>query len=86
MIEDKPISLYVDSPNWSPDIKVDDFIIAIGVNKSNSVYHVSSVNIKNNGRIKRANLKCYRSDLITALRRDDAQNLIPMTWYKRNKK
>lgn len=85
MIEDKPISLFVDSPNWSHDINIDDFIITIGVNKSNSVYHVAEVKTQNRGRIKRSYVKCYRSDLLTAIRRDSTQKIIPMTWYKRNK-
>lgn len=85
IIEDKPLSLYMDAPRWVPDVKVDDFIIAIGKNKSNSVYHIAEVRIKINGRTKRAYLKCYRSDLITALKRESNQSLIPMVWYKRNK-
>lgn len=87
MENDKLVSLYIDSPRWSPDIKADDFIVTIGVNKSNSVYHVAKVRIDDKGsKMKRNHVKCYRSDLITALKRSSDQKLIPMTWYKRNKK
>lgn len=86
MENDKLVSLYIDSPRWNPDIKVDDFIITIGVSKSNSVYHVAKVKSEDKGRTKRHHVKCYRSDLITALKRGSDQELIPMTWYKRNKK
>jgi hypothetical protein len=85
-VDDKLVSLYIDAPRWVKDIKVDDFIVTIGVNKSNSVYHVAKVRIKDMGRMKRANVKCYRSDLVTALRRAPGQKLVPMSWYKRNKK
>jgi hypothetical protein len=85
-LEDKPISLYIDSPHWSPDLKVDDFIVAVGEKKSNSVYHIAKVNKKRRGRTKRFYVKVYKSDLITACRRDPEQSLIAMTWYKRKKK
>ena len=80
-------SLYVDMPNWNQGIAVDDFIIAIGNTKSNSVYHVFEVNARprRDKRITRYNLKVLKSDLLTALKRDINQKLIPMQWYKRNK-
>jgi hypothetical protein len=58
------------------------------VKKSNSVYHVAEVKVKDRPeeRRKRYYLKCYRSDLQTALRRDEDQGLIPIKWYSRNKK
>jgi hypothetical protein len=86
MESDKLKSLYVDAPLWVPDIKVDDFIVTIGVNKSNSVYHVAEVRISAREKMKRAHLKVYVSDLVTALRRSSGQKLIPITWYKRKKK
>lgn len=39
-------SLYVDSPSWHTPIKVDDFLVAVGKLKSNSVYHVFEVKSK----------------------------------------
>lgn len=85
---DELVSLYVDSPSWERPIIIDDFIIAVGKIKSNSVYHVAEVRsvTKPEKRITRYNLKCYRSDLITCLRRDDTQSLIIMKWYSRDKK
>lgn len=76
--------LYVDMPSWG-SINVDDFVVTIGKNKSNSVYHVVEVNSKprKNKRITRHYLKVYKSDLITCLRRDLEQKLIPMVWYSR---
>lgn len=85
---DKLISIYVDCLRGQAEIKIDDFIIAIGQTKSNSVYHVAQVQSKpspKNPKMIRHYLKCYRSDLLTALLRDPDQKLYPMTWYKREK-
>ena len=81
-------SLYVDSPSWSPAIFPDDFIVAIGKLKSNSVYHVveSQHKINHEKRTVRYYLKVLNTDLLTALKRDPDQQLIPMQWYSRNKK
>lgn len=47
MPEDKLRSLYIDMPVWNKfGINVDDFLVAIGKTKSNSVYHVFSSNPK----------------------------------------
>jgi hypothetical protein len=88
MMADKIRSLYVDMPKFGEDISVDDFIVAIGKTKSNSVYHVVEVKIKESpkARMNRFDLKVYKSDLITAISRDEEQKLIPMVWYSRNKK
>lgn len=85
---DKPKKLYVDSPAWAPAILEDDFIVAVGKTKSNSVYHVVESKGKPNPkkRIIRYHIKVLKSDLITALKRDADQQLIPMQWYNRNKK
>ncbi|AVR47242.1 hypothetical protein C7S20_19400 [Christiangramia fulva] len=86
---EKLISLYIDSPIWENSIEVDDFIIAVGKIKSNSVYHIAEVKSKQSPKHKklwRYYVKCYRSDLITALKRDPNQRLISMQWYSRNKK
>ena len=85
---DKLVSLYVDSPIWQKPIEVDDFIIAVSKIKTNNVYHVAEVRSvpKPEKKITRYNLKCYRSDLLTCLKRDDTQSLIIMTWYSRDKK
>lgn len=78
------VSLYVDMPAWRLPIKADDFVVTIGVRQSNSVYHVAESRVKDRGsRMIRCYLKVYKSDLITALRRGDDQQLITLTWYKR---
>ena len=72
-------------PRWE-GVQVDDFLVAIGKFKSNSVYHIAKcrrVTNKKNKRIIRHYLKCYKTDLITALRRDKTQKLVPLYWYKR---
>lgn len=80
-------SLYVDSPSWAPAILPDDFIVAVGKTKTNSVYHVVESLPKTNSkkRTVRYNLKVLNTDLITALRRDVDQQLVPMQWYPRGK-
>jgi len=86
---EKLIKLYIDSPVWQNSIQVDDFIIAVGKTKTNSVYHIAEVKSKQSPKHRklwRYHVKCYRSDLITALGRDKSQALIPMQWYNRNKK
>ena len=86
---DKSKSLYVDMPQWKIGIMVDDFLVAIGKNKSNSVYHVAKIKRvvdKPEKRIIRYYLSVYKSELTTALRRDKTQKLIPIYWYSRNKK
>lgn len=84
---DKIRKLYIDQPSWQKPIKTDDFIIAIGVKQSNSVYHVLESNPKPNKDIRliRYYIKVFNSDLQTALRRGESQQLIPITWYSRNK-
>ncbi len=81
-------SLYVDTPSWVPAILPDDFIVAVGKTKSNSVYHVVESKVKANPekRMVRYYLKVLKTDLILALRRDIDQQLIPMQWYSREKK
>ena len=81
-------SLYVDSPSWAPAIIPDDFIVAVGKVKTNSVYHVveSKPKINLEKRMVRYYLKVLKTDLLTALKRDPDQQLIPMQWYSRNKK
>jgi len=81
-------SLYVDVPSYGEDISVDDFIVAVGKTKTNSVYHVAEARVRESpkARMKRCHLKVYKSDLITALSRDSDQKLIPMVWYPRDKK
>lgn len=82
---DKIKKLYCDQPSWAPPINEDDFIIAIGVKQSNSVYHVleSVPKERDSLKITRYHLKVFKSDLITALMRSPSQKLIPMTWYSR---
>lgn len=82
---DKIRKLYIDG-NFNFNIKPDDFLIAIGKNKSNSVYHVveSIKKIRNNG--LRFQIKVFKSDLMICLKRGKTQRLIPFVWYNRNKK
>lgn len=81
-------SLYIDTPIWVDPINVDDFIITIGQKKSNSVYHDAETRRKKfvEKRFARNYVKVYRSDLITALKREQGQKLIPIQWKKRNNK
>lgn len=73
--------LYVDSVR-DIGIKEDDFIVTIGKLKSNSIYHV--IESKKTERLNglRFHLKVMRSDLLTCIKRDFNQRLIPMIWYK----
>ena len=82
-------SLYVDSLNYDYQVQVDDFFVAIGKLKSNSVYHVAEIVRRHpvkSGRMTRTHMRVVKTDLITALRRDESQVLIPFQWYSRNKK
>ncbi len=85
---DKLVSLYIDIPVWNLNVRVDDFLVAVSKIKSNSVYHVAEVKVRLNveKRIKRNYVKCYRSNLITMLKRDPEQKLIIVVWYSRDKK
>lgn len=78
-------SLYIDRPAGCSQICVDDFLVTIGQKKSNSVYHVQEVRPKPRmeGRMIRYYVKVFDSDLVTALKRDNTQQLIPLHWYKR---
>ena len=84
-MDDKLKSLYLEQPSWYPPVKADDFLVAIGKTKSNSVYHVYSVSEgkTKKPRMKKYNMKVFVSDLITALRREPDQALISFYWYKR---
>lgn len=85
-MDSKLKSLYIDMPIWSESVKVDDFLVAVGKKKSNSVYHVAeikSVIEKPEKRVKRCYIKVLNSDLVTMLSRDSTQRLITITWYKR---
>lgn len=88
-MEDGTQSLYIDMPSWSDGVNVDDFIVAVGKKQSNSVYHVAKIKSivpRKEGRVKRYYMRVYKSDLLTAIRRDDDQKLITITWYPRGKK
>lgn len=88
MDADKPKSLYIDVPSWHPPIKVDDFLIAVGKLKTNSVYHVYTVKskVRPDKRIIRYYVKVFKSDLITCLKREETQDIITIQWYSRDKK
>lgn len=88
-MNDKTVQLYIDMPTFDRrGVTVDDFLVSIGKKQSNSVYHVaevvSSKEMKN--RMRRYRIKCYRSELITALKRDKNQRLISIYWYPRKSK
>lgn len=89
MNTDGTIKLYIDMPSWSSDlVMVDDFVVAVGKTKSNSVYHIAEVKPvpRPEKRITRLYLKVFRSDLLTAIRREPSQKVITIQWYSRNKK
>lgn len=81
-------SIYIDCAAWDAPVNVDDFLISIGVNKSNSVYHVAKVKAveRPEFRVIRYYCKVFKSDLITALKRDENQRVITLYWYKRETK
>lgn len=73
-------------PNWAEPVKIDDFLVAVGKKQSNSVYHVAeivSINKQREIRMTRFTVRVFKTDLLTALRREGNQNLIPIFWYKR---
>jgi len=81
-------SLYIDTPAWE-SLKVDDFVVAVGKTKSNSVYHIAEVKSKpspRHNRMTRHYVKVFKSDLLTMLRRDKEQKLLPISWYSKKKK
>lgn len=82
---DKILKLYIDC-GFDLEINANDFIITIGKNKSNSVYHILESRKAERTNGVRFYLKVFRSDLITCLKRESSQKLIPMVWYNRNKK
>ena len=83
----KTKSIYIDGASWQEAPKVDDFIVAIGKTKSNSVYHIFKVkSSKPRGRMVRYYLEVLNSDLQTLTQREKNQKVIPMKWYSRKKK
>lgn len=81
-------SLYIDIPNWEEGVKPDDFLVAIGKLKSNSVYHIAEVRPvpQKNKRITRYYLKVLKADLTIALQKESNQKIVPIHWYSRSKK
>lgn len=83
-------NLHYDMHKSQPPVQPDDFLVAIGQKKSNTVYHVYSVKPGKVGRkkgrlrpyVKRFHLKVLKSDLATALQRESNQKLWPIYWYK----
>lgn len=86
MNDDRLRKIYIDRPAWDTPIKIDDFLVAVGRTQSNSVYHIAEVSPKQRERMVRYHLKVMKTDLLTALRRDNSQQLIPIFWYSREKK
>lgn len=85
---EKLISFWVETEVYEFYIEPDDFIVAEGKLKSNSVYHVVESRCKANKAFDlfRWHVKVLKSDLLTALRRDPSQRIIPIVWLPRNKK
>jgi hypothetical protein len=86
---DKLKKLYIDIPEWEEGVNVDDFLVAIGKRQSNSVYHIAEVRSvvhKQDKRLKRYYLNVFNTDLITAIKRDSSQKIMPVYWYSRDKK
>lgn len=85
---DKVKSIYIDCDPDDPPIQPDDFVVAIGALKSNSVYHVVESRPKAipEKRLIRYHIKVFDSDLVTALFRDSCQQIITLYWYPRTKK
>jgi hypothetical protein len=86
---EKTVKLYIDCPSWGEPIKVDDFLISEGKTKTNSIYHVAEVKAieRPEKRVTRYYVKVFKSDLITALKRDPCQQqIVIIKWNNRNKK
>jgi hypothetical protein len=81
-MQDNPRKLYIDTRESRPSIKVDDFIVAIGKKKSNSVYHISEARHKINAGFVRNSIVAYKTELYIALMRNKDQQLVPVKWYK----
>lgn len=86
-MNDNPTSIYLDLPQWHPPVEVDDFVVAVGQKRSNTVYHVLEVKKKAfpKKRIIRYYIKALRSDLLIALKRSYSQKLYTLKWYRRSK-
>lgn len=80
-------SIHYDMAAWEIPPKPDDFLVAVGRTKSNSVYHIVSVRAVPHKKLRavRYYLRVLHSDLLTALRREDGQRLMTMRWNPRKK-
>jgi hypothetical protein len=80
--------LYIDMAAWEAPPKPDDFLVAVGKTKSNSVYHVATVRAVPHKTLRavRYHLQVYRSDLLAAIRRDKEQRIIVIKWHTRSKR
>lgn len=85
---DKPRKLYIDMHSCEQEVKVDDFLVAIGKKKSNSVYHIAEIRsiVPQKNGFNRYYITVFKTELATALKRDSSQNIIPISWNPRNKK
>lgn len=81
-------SLYLDTAAWEKGPQVDDFLVAIGKLKSNSVYHVAGAGGFTTPRphVRRWHLRVYLSDLPMLVQRDRVQQVWPLHWYPRKKR
>lgn len=80
-------SIHFDQAAWEEPPKADDFLVAVGKTKSNTVYHIVSVRAvpHKERRAVRYYLRVLHSDLLTAIRREDGQRLMTMRWNSRDK-
>lgn len=80
-------SIYIDMAAWEAPPKPDDFVVAVGKTRSNSVYHVATVRAVPHKarRAVRYHLQVFKSDLLAAIRRDGDQQIITMRWNSRNR-
>jgi hypothetical protein len=88
IVMDKLKKLYIDIPASEEGANVDDFLVAIGKRQSNSVYHIAEVKsvVNREDGLNRYHILVFNTDLVTALRRDSSQKIIPVYWYSRDKK
>ena len=80
--------LYIDMAAWEVPPRPDDFLVAVGKTRSNSVYHIATVRAVPHKTLRavRYHLQVYKSDLLAAIRRDGDQQIIPMRWHSRERK
>lgn len=81
---DKIRKFYVDCDS-DININTDDFIVAVGKKRSNSVYHVVESRKEERPNGFRFYVKVLKTDLITCLKRELCQSIFPVVWHSRNR-